>query len=128
MFKTIRKEAGRIIGWSGTSFKEKYYKRREKDVKRAPAPPMEKPKLLELEGLDVVKVNYYTVKIPAGFYKAGYYDARISQCEGIDSLKTKISELTGEGYTELIVTAYQRVEEYKVSTKITTKAEPFTSA
>lgn len=120
-FKIIKRYAGRIIGWSGPSFKERYRKRRERDMKRSPkALPERKPKQLELEELDIVEADYYTVRVPAD-------GNHVIPCEGKISLEAKVSELNGQGYAELFVTAYRRVEEYKVFTKITTTAEPFTS-
>ena len=132
MWQNIKKWANDVFGPEVCTaiYRPSITDRQEKkDMKRPPeAPsgrspksvPMKKIKRLELEGLDVVEADYYTVNVPVagnGLFK----------CEGMESLKAKISELTGLGHTELIVTAYQRVEEYKVSTKIVTVAEPFTS-
>lgn len=124
-FKIIKRYAGRIIGWSGPSFKERYRKRRERDMKRSPkALPESKPKQLELEGLDIIEADYYEIRVPPT--NPGECQIYIT-CERLYSLKAKISTLTSNGHTEFFVTAYKRVEEYKVSTKIRVEAEPFTS-
>ena len=126
MFKIIRRHAGRIIGWTDEGFKERYQKRREKDMGRPPkAPPMEKLERLELEGLDIVEADHYNIRIPPTNPGEGQLHVT---CEGQDSLESKISELTSKGHTEFFVTAYKLVEEYKVCTKIKVTAEPFTSS
>ena len=79
------------------------------------AAPMRKPKRLELEGLDIVEADHYSIRIPPTNPGEGQFHVT---CEGQDSLESKISELTSKGHTEFFVTAYKLVEEYKVCTKI----------
>ncbi len=102
----------------------------EKDMGKPPkAPPGRSPKSvpmkkierLELEGLDIEEADHYEIRIPPRNSGEGQFYVT---CEGWYSLESKISELTSKGHTEFFVTAYKRVEEYKVCTKIKVTAKP----
>ncbi|KKM94816.1 hypothetical protein LCGC14_1194420 [marine sediment metagenome] len=102
---------------------EKYIKRPpETPPGRSPkSVPMKKIERLELEGLDIEEVDHYEIRIPPRNSGEGHFHVT---CEGRYSLESKVSELTSKGHTEMFVTAYKRVEEYKVCTKIKVTAKP----